>query len=166
VSTKPTAYPGMNTCLNDIVGRREPARPTPSQSAPADGIEDLLRAADLAALTPEQLNRLSRVLSAGLAGVSAEELGRRGLRRRDFWPSRGAPPTGGGRWVDHPSIAVDDRGRRVFVSEPYELDAVALRALVALADRGWQVTVHGRSTYFPGRTLQVRVHKPAADAEE
>jgi hypothetical protein len=128
----------------------------------ATRLRPLLRDAGLAGLTDAQLDHLGRVLAGGLARVQEESLCREHRVTDWVWdatvPEELLCPRA---WQDHLSFLVD-RGtqERAYCSEPYVLDADALRELVALLDRGWEVRLLGHSSHFPGWTLRVLAWPP------
>ena len=58
--------------------------------------------------------------------------------------------------LDHPRVWLAQDGERVFTAEPYDVDGTEFAALVAdCTTIGLGVTVHGRSPYYPGRTVLI-----------
>jgi hypothetical protein len=176
-SQKEMAMPkrvNVNDHLNRLAGHRHsPGRAQYAgdqcgESDLSSKVEDLLRAADLGALTCAQLDHLGRILAGGQAAAWDEVLRRSGCRRSPWQPRRGNPGVKeadflrgiNALWMDHPFVMRDRDGNKEFVSEPYELCAPALRQLVDLLDDGWNVRIKGIfSTHFPGRTMLVRIRK-------
>lgn len=128
------------------------------------------------ALTPAQLDRLERTVSALLGVLRASVLVRQGFSIREWRPTSARQPgvrklPGHGSryfewrhdlrgWHDHPYRLTrtdqDGRKREYFVSEPYGLDEAGLRSLVTLMDEGWRVRVDADwALHYPGSTLRV-----------
>jgi hypothetical protein len=117
----------------------------------------------------QQLDHLGDVLAGGLARVQEEDECR-GFDARGCCLGSPVPVPAEfevpGRWRDHVSRLVDrDTGEVTWRSEPYGLDAGALRQLLALADRGWDVELTGFSPHYPGWALAVLLWPPDGEGQ-
>jgi hypothetical protein len=150
---------------------------TARTSALTNGLTD----AEIDALTVQEYDTFERTLSAVLGALRASAFVRGSWSLRAWRPKRGQPAVertsygswefarhGFSGWIDHPYRLVrkreDGSARELFVSEPYSLDAEGLRALVALADEGWLVSVGADwALHYPGSTLHITIEKRTAD---
>jgi hypothetical protein len=119
-----------------------------------------------------ELDRMSVLLKAATAAVERQQ--DRKLYTVHAWNGRGpgvdldniirSPHSG---WTDHRSKMKRrphkgnnfQSGNTIYRGEPYSIDADDMRALLALEEEGWTVTIDGDSSYYPGRTLNIQVWK-------
>jgi hypothetical protein len=136
-------------------------------STDAEKLLRLLRRVDLSAFNVGQLDQLERILSADIALVKEEVLGRLfevhdwDERGGDIYEDCGLKVHENAEWVDHPSRLVHkEKGGTIYRAEPYSLKERDLRQLVTLADSSWHVGVEWLfNAHFPGRTMAVIVWK-------
>jgi hypothetical protein len=160
-----------------LLGSSRRAGQAPNTLARAGDLTD----AAIDALTVQEYDTLERTLSAVLGALRASAFIHGSWSLRAWRPKRGQPAVertsdgswefaqhGFSGWIDHPYRLVrkrkDGSTRELFVAEPYSLDAEGLRALVALADEDWLVSVGADwALHYPGSTLHITIEKRTTD---
>jgi hypothetical protein len=124
-------------------------------------LRGLLETALWDALTGEQLDHISRILSGAAAYLRERGMAKR-YRRKEDWPRRGSPTNDHlSHWIDHASTLTEkETGKKTLLSEPYQLLSNDIKALASLIEQGWDVSVDARiSSWFPGSTVGVALRK-------
>lgn len=150
----------MNAILQAIASLVDPQRWASSRLQPCI---DLARTFTLTEIPDDDLNDLEGFCQ-GFAAAIRQETRRRGGWRQRGWDAKGPGTRRSecGSWelpgnmiFDHVYRLVQkERQETVYVSEPYDLTEEGCRALTALAEQGWSITVSaGEATHFPGHTV-------------
>ncbi len=135
-------------------------------------LQNWFTAAEIEKLNGSQLDHLMRVLSDCLSRVKRIYWGRYfQIKRatqvpRFLWTEEekklGYHFCFSPHWWDHGETWRDKDSNKVYyVSHPYSLNASDFQQFTALEKAGYDVEITGRSHYFPGQTVCVRVSKKA-----
>jgi hypothetical protein len=139
-------------------------------STQAKAIEKAIISQDYTSMTGEQLDYISRILSASQAFIWGMIRDQCEIKVRPWRPKKGQPAVSKNErigydfdlasWRDHPSIEVYKDGKIAYISEPYSLGHKSFRQLVSLIDDGWDVSVSAAfSTHYPGSTVKIIIQK-------
>lgn len=114
-------------------------------------------------LKTTESGELFQACAAVMSTIRKEELRKAGGKQAPYWRGPKAPDADQHwNWADHHTTITTPLDKKLYVSEPYDLQIEDLRELVEFADSGYTVWITGRSTYYPGETLAVNVMAKAA----
>jgi hypothetical protein len=132
-------------------------KPTSTAKEIAESLSNI----DPAELPDGQIDQLRRVASGFLRALMKESLRRCGHKLLTDWPRRGAPGIGHslGDPFDHRFRMKLPTGEVVLVSHPYHLCNEEIQYLAGMIEKGWDITVDGRSFYYPADTVAIQYRR-------